>query len=296
MLLYYADGMLPEWLAVEPANTERYNDIKRTISSMGLHTVCAEAHCPNITECWSSGTATFMVLGGTCTRGCRFCSVHKGAIGQDMDMLEPEKLAQVIKKWGLGYVVLTSVCRDDLQDQGAGHFASCIRAIKKLSPGTVVEVLIPDFSGDASLLKIIADAKPDVVGHNIETVERLSPVIRDRRANYRQSLRVLKSFKGIDARIYTKSAMMLGVGENEEEILQSLHDLRASRVDFVAIGQYLRPSKFQYEVKEYITPEKFDRIKRAALEMGFLYAAAGPFVRSSYRAGEYFIKRIAENR
>ncbi len=288
--------MLPEWLTVEPANTERYNDIKRTISSMGLHTVCAEAHCPNITECWSSGTATFMILGGTCTRGCRFCSVHKGAIGQEVDVLEPAKLAQVIKKWGLGYVVLTSVCRDDLQDQGAGHFASCIRAIKKINPGTVVEVLIPDFSGDASLLKIIADAKPDVVGHNIETVERLSPIIRDRRASYRQSLRVLENFKEIDARIYTKSAMMLGVGESEEEILQSLHDLRASRVDFVAIGQYLRPSKFQYDVKEYITLEKFNRIKRAALEMGFLYAAAGPFVRSSYRAGEYFIKRIAENR
>ena len=287
--------MLPEWLTVEPANTERYNDIKRTISSMGLHTVCAEAHCPNITECWSSGTATFMILGGTCTRGCRFCSVHKGAIGQEVDVLEPAKLAQVIKKWGLGYVVLTSVCRDDLQDQGAGHFASCIRAIKKINPGTVVEVLIPDFSGDASLLKIIADAKPDVVGHNIETVERLSPIIRDRRASYRQSLRVLENFKEIDARIYTKSAMMLGVGESEEEILQSLHDLRASRVDFVAIGQYLRPSKFQYDVKEYITLEKFNRIKRAALEMGFLYAAAGPFVRSSYRAGEYFIKRIAEN-
>lgn len=288
--------MLPEWLAITPANTDKYAETKRSIADAGLHTVCVEAHCPNVAECWSSGTATFMILGDKCTRGCRFCAVSKSAIGSGIDVLEPAKLANVIKEWGLGYVVLTSVCRDDLQDQGAGHFAACIRAIKKASPGTLVEVLIPDFGGDTSLLKTIADAKPDVVGHNIETVERLSPTMRDRRASYRQSLRVLEEFKMMGVRTYTKSAMMLGVGETEEEVLQSLRDLRASHVDFVAIGQYLRPSQFQYEVKEYVTPDKFERIRLAALRMGFLYAAAGPFVRSSYKAGEYFIKRIVENR
>ncbi len=286
--------MLPEWLSISPAGTEKYAETKQSIADAGLHTVCVEAHCPNIAECWSSGTATFMILGDKCTRGCRFCAVHKSAIGSGIDALEPTKLANVIRKWRLDYVVLTSVCRDDLQDQGAGHFAACIRAIKKQNPGTLVEVLIPDFGGDASLLRTIADAGPDVVGHNIETVERLSPVIRDRRASYRQSLRVLNEFKRMGVRLYTKSAMMLGVGETEEEVLRSLHDLRDSHVDFVAVGQYLRPSQFQYEVKEYVTPEKFERIKRSALGMGFLYAAAGPFVRSSYKAGEYFIKRIVE--
>lgn len=288
--------MLPEWLAIKPATTEKYAEIKQTISSLGLHTVCAEAHCPNITECWSSGTATFMVLGELCTRGCRFCAVHKSAVGQEADKLEPYKLAQVIKKWGLDYVVLTSVCRDDLPDQGAGHFAACVREIKKACPGTLVELLIPDFRGEISCLRQIAEAKPDVIGHNIETVERLSPSIRDRRAYYRQSLRVLQTIKQLDKHIYTKSAMMLGVGEGEEEILASLRDLRASEVDFVAMGQYLRPTLHHYEVKEYVAPEKFERLKKQAIELGFLYVAAGPFVRSSYKAGEFFIKRMIQNK
>ncbi|MDE1854868.1 MAG: lipoyl synthase [Candidatus Micrarchaeota archaeon] len=288
--------MLPDWLAIKPANTERYGEIKQTIDVMGLHTVCVEAHCPNITECWSAGTATFMILGGTCTRGCRFCAVQKRAIGEGIDMLEPTKLAAVIKKWGLDYVVLTSVCRDDLPDQGSGHFAACVREIKKACANTLVEVLIPDFRGDVSCLQRIVDAKPDVIGHNIETVERLNPVIRDRRANYSQSLKVLQTSKQLDRRIYTKSAMMLGVGETEEEIIKALQDLRANGVDFVAIGQYLRPSQHHYEVKEYVMPEKFERLRKKALELGFLYVAAGPFVRSSYKAGEYFVKRLIQNR
>jgi lipoic acid synthetase len=288
--------MLPEWLATKPATTEKYGEIKQTISSMGLHTVCVEAHCPNIAECWSAGTATFMILGDLCTRGCRFCAVSKSAIGAKTDMLEPKKLAEVIKKWKLDYVVLTSVCRDDLPDQGAGHFAACVREIKKLNPETLVEVLIPDFSGDASRLQQIVDAKPDVIGHNVETVERLNPVIRDRRASYSQSLKVLQVSKQLDKRIYTKSAMMLGVGETEEEIIKTLQDLRSNSVDFVAIGQYLRPSQHHVEVKEYVTPEKFERLKKRALEMGFLYVAAGPFVRSSYKAGEYFIQRLIKSR
>jgi lipoic acid synthetase len=288
--------MLPDWLGVKPANTEKYNEIKQTISSLGLNTVCVEAHCPNITECWSAGTATFMILGELCTRGCRFCAVSKSAKGVETDRLEPEKLAKVIKEWGLGYVVLTSVCRDDLPDQGAGHFAACVREIKKANPGTLVEVLIPDFRGDAVCLQQIVDARPDVIGHNMETVERLNPVIRDRRANYAQSLKVLQLSKSFDKRIYTKSAMMLGVGETEEEILKTLQDLRASGVDFLAMGQYLRPSQHQYEVKEYVALEKFERLKKKAMELGFLYVAAGPFIRSSYKAREYFIKALVKNR
>ncbi len=288
--------MLPEWLSIKPASTEKYAEIKQTITSLGLHTVCVEAHCPNITECWSAGTATFMILGDLCTRGCRFCAVSKSAIGVKTDMLEPAKLAEVIKKWKLDYVVLTSVCRDDLPDQGAGHFADCVREIKKTNPGTVVEVLIPDFRADSACLHQIVDAHPDVIGHNVETVERLNPVIRDRRANYRQSLKVLEMAKTLDRRVYTKSAMMLGVGETEEEILTTLRELRGIGVDFVAMGQYLRPSQNHIEVKEYVSPERFESLKKKALEMGFLYVAAGPFVRSSYKAGEYFIQRMIKNR
>ena len=283
------DLLLPEWLTIKPASTEKYADVKRSVSELGLHTVCVEAHCPNITECWGSGTATFMVLGDKCTRGCRFCAVQKSAMGIKVDEREPAKLAVVIKEWGLDYVIITSVCRDDLQDQGSGHFASCVTEIKKACPGTVVEVLIPDFRNEPECLKKIIDAKPEVIGHNIETVERLTPLVRDRRASYRQSLAVLKKIKELDATRYTKSAIMLGLGEAEEEVTTAMNDLRAAGVDFLAVGQYLRPSPYHAEVKEYVTPEKFDFYKRKGLEMGFAYVAAGPFVRSSYKAGEYFV-------
>ncbi len=286
----------PEWLAIRPASTEKYNDIKNRVKELGLHTVCVEAHCPNITECWSSGTATFMVLGDTCTRGCHFCAVQKGNQGINVDRMEPSKLAQVIKEWKLDYVVITSVCRDDLPDQGSSHFAECIKEIKAGAPGTLVEVLIPDFRGDTGSLEHIVQARPDVIGHNIETVRRLSPNVRDRRASYEQSLSVLQNVKRLDSRIYTKSAIMLGLGETDEEIVEAMKDLREHGVDFLAIGQYLRPlsNGFYSEVKEYVTPERFEALKKKALELGFLYCAAGPFVRSSYKAGEHFIKSIVK--
>ena len=284
--------MLPEWLSIKPASTEKYSSIKNTISELGLHTVCVEAHCPNITECWSGGTATFMVLGDLCTRGCRFCAVSKMAKGIEIDMQEPEKLAKVVKEWGLDYIVITSVCRDDLPDQGAGHFARCITEIKKENPHTLVEVLIPDFKNDDECLRKVVEAKPDVIGHNMETVERLTPAVRDRRAAYLQSLAVLAKIKSIDSKVYTKSAIMLGIGEQDDEILKTFRDLRTAGVDFIAIGQYLRPTQHHIAVQEYVRPEKFEYFKTMALEMGFLYVAAGPFVRSSYKAGEYFIKAI----
>jgi len=288
--------LLPQWLSIKPASTEKYASIKNTIISLGLHTVCVEAHCPNITECWSGGTATFMILGDLCTRGCTFCAVKKSAKGSVIDPQEPQKLAKVVKEWGLDYIVVTSVARDDLADQGSMHFANCVAQIKKENPDTLVEVLIPDFRADIECLRNIAMSHPDVIGHNIETVERLSPYARDRRADYRQSLQVLKNSKQIDGTIYTKSAMMLGIGEQTEEIMTAMGDLRDSGVDFLAMGQYLRPSQHHIEVKEYIRPERFDELKQMALGMGFKYVASGPFVRSSYKAGEFFIKSMVKNR
>ncbi len=284
----------PEWLTIRPASTEKYSEIKKRVSELGLHTVCVEAHCPNITECWSSGTATFMVLGDTCTRGCRFCAVSKAIKGIDIDKQEPEKLAEAVAEWGLDYVVITSVCRDDLPDQGASHFADCIKAIKKKGGKTLVEVLIPDFTGKEEYLDIIVEAKPDVIGHNIETVERLSSTIRDRRASYRQSINVLKYIKKRDPTRHTKSAMMLGLGETEDEVLSAMRDLKDAGVDFLAIGQYLRPAStgFYAEIKEYVKPERFAHFKDLGTNMGFKYVAAGPFVRSSYKAGEHFIKSM----
>ncbi|MDE1869194.1 MAG: lipoyl synthase [Candidatus Micrarchaeota archaeon] len=288
--------MKPEWLSIKPVSTERYAEIKGTIGDLGLHTVCVEANCPNITECWSGGTATFMVLGELCTRGCRFCAVPKSARGAAIDPLEPQKLAKVVMEWKLPYIVITSVCRDDLPDQGAGHFANCVAEIKRINPDTLVEVLIPDFRDDAECLKILVDAKPDVVGHNIETVERLTAAVRDRRADYRQSLSVLKRVKGIDGTRYTKSAMMLGIGETDNEIIQAMKDLKDADVDFLALGQYLKPKGNHVDVKEYITPERFEHYRKIALELGFKYVASGPFVRSSYRAGEHFVAAMVKNR
>lgn len=284
------DSLLPGWLTIKPASTEKYSGIRNTITGLGLHTVCVEAHCPNISECWSGGTATFMILGDMCTRGCTFCAVRKSARGSEIDEREPEKLATAIKGWGLDYVVITSVCRDDLPDQGSGHFARCVKEIKRMNPDTRVEVLIPDFRNDGLCLRNIAGSKPDVIGHNIETVERLTQHARDRRASYSQSLEVLRTFKQIDGSIYTKSAIMLGIGEEEGEVIKAFGDLRDSGVNFLAMGQYLRPSPRHMEVKEYVKPERFEHLKGIALDMGFEYVASGPFVRSSYKAGEYFAR------
>jgi lipoic acid synthetase len=281
----------PEWLRIRLPSGENYVKVKQTIASLGLHTVCEEARCPNIGECWGGGTATIMIMGDICTRGCRFCSVASGR-PLYLDSEEPEKVAKAVKEWGLRYVVITSVCRDDLHDGGADHMAKTVRAIKVQCPETMVEPLIPDFHGSRHAIKNVADARPEVISHNIETVARLSRLVRDRRATYDQSLRVLKMIKDIDSKIYTKSSIMLGLGEEEEEVMQVGKDLRSVGVDIVSIGQYLQPSTRHLPVKEYITPEKFDSYRKSIEKMGFAYVVAGPFVRSSYKAGELFIKHM----
>ncbi|HLD33295.1 MAG TPA: lipoyl synthase [Candidatus Nanoarchaeia archaeon] len=281
----------PPWLKIRPP-TEKFADVKSTLKKLNLVTVCEEAHCPNISECWSGGTATFMVLGDTCTRGCRFCNIKSARIGRPIDKDEPKKLAQAIAEWKLDYVVITSVDRDDLPDQGAGHFAECIREIKKQLPTVIVEVLIPDFRGNVDCLKTIIDAQPDVIAHNLETVKSMQRRVRDVRANYEQSLFVLKAVKDLSPKTYTKSSLMLGLGESEKELVQAFADLRTIGVSVLTLGQYLRPSDWHLAVVEYVTPERFDHFKGIAEQMGFLYCAAGPFVRSSYKAGELFLKNV----
>lgn len=286
----------PEWLTIKPASGEKYGTVKSMLSCTGLGTVCTGAHCPNASECWSDGTATFMILGDICTRGCKFCAVPKNAKGSVVDATEPSKLAKAIHELGLKYAVITSVCRDDLEDQGSCHFVSCIKEIKRLNPGTAVELLIPDFHGSADCLKLIVDAKPDVIGHNIETVARLSPQIRDRRASHALSLEVLGKIKELDGSMLTKSAIMLGLGEEESEVIGAMKDLRSVNVDFLALGQYLRPSAHHAEVKEYISPRKFDELRKTALGLGFLNVASGPFVRSSYKAHAFFTEALADRK
>ena len=285
----------PEWLKIRPPkDPKKFDGIKEIMRKHNLHTVCEESHCPNIPECWSGGTATFMVMGDTCTRGCRFCEVEASGKPLPLDPFEPENLAHAIAEMKLDYVVVTSVDRDDLEDQGSSHFADCIRAIKKYDPKILVEVLIPDFQGRVDLLKNIVDAKPEVIAHNIETSRRLTPTVRDRRAGYDQSLSVLENVKKMDPTIFTKSAIIAGFGETEEEIKQAMTDLRAKDVDFLTIGQYLRPSDWHLEVSEYVSPDQFKKYEEMGKEFGFRYIASGPFVRSSYRAGELFIKNVVE--
>ena len=269
-----------------------YSMIKQNLDRLHLNTVCEEAKCPNINECWSGGTATFMVMGDECTRGCRFCAVKTRRIPKPLDNDEPKKLAEAIKNFGLKYVVFTSVDRDDLPDQGAGHFAGCIREIKARQPELIVEVLIPDFQGKKELIKMVADAKPEVIAHNIETVKRLQSKIRDPRANYEQSLGVLKTVKELDKKIYTKSSIMLGFDEQDDEVLEAIDDLRAIDVDVLTLGQYLRPSQNHIALQKYVSPDKFEWFKQRADEKGFLYTASGPFVRSSYKAAEFFMEGI----
>lgn len=282
----------PEWLKIQPPTTEKFSEIKDIMRSHNLHTVCEESHCPNIPECWSGGTATFMVMGDTCTRGCRFCEVKSSGSPIPLDPFEPENLAHAVTEMGLDYVVVTSVDRDDLPDQGSNHFAECIRAIKKHDSETLVEVLIPDFRGDAGCLKNVIEAKPEVIAHNVETVQRLQSAVRDRRANYKQSLSVLNNVKRMDSGIFTKSSIIVGFGETDKEIIHTMKDLRAIDVDFLTVGQYLRPSDWHLPVSEFVPPEKFDFYRMIGEDLGFRYVAAGPFVRSSYRAGELFVKSL----
>lgn len=286
----------PEWLKVRAPVGENYNRIKDMMGGLKLATVCQEARCPNIGECWSGGTATIMIMGDTCTRGCRFCNVKTGNPKGKLDPFEPENVAHSISQMGLEYVVITTVDRDDLPDQGAEHFARTVKTVKKLSPNLLVEILAGDFRGDQDLIWQLTDAGPDVYAHNIETVERLTPKVRDPRAGYRQSLRVLELVKQRDATKYTKSSIMLGLGETDQEVLEALRDLRSVGCDVVTFGQYLQPTPRHLKVIEFITPEKFQWWQKTAEEMGFLYVASGPLVRSSYRAGEFFMKAMIEKR
>ncbi len=282
----------PDWLKVRAPAGENYERLKILLRKLDLHTVCEEAHCPNIHECWGGGTATLMLMGDTCTRACRFCMVKSGNPTGELDQWEPFKVAYALAELELDYVVLTSVDRDDLPDGGAHHFARTISEIKQRNPELIVEVLIPDFRGDLEALKKVVDAKPHVISHNVETTRRLTPKVRDPRAGYDQSLTVLRTIKGMDQTIYTKSSLMLGFGESDEELTQTMKDLRAVNVDILTLGQYLRPSVRHLPVIEYVPPERFDYFRKVGEELGFLYVASGPLVRTSYRAGEFFIQKI----
>ena len=284
----------PPWLKVRAPGGERYNKIKRRARQLQLHTVCEEAQCPNIGECWGGGTATFMVMGEICTRGCRFCAVNTRRNGAPLDPNEPTNVADAIAEMELDYVVVTSVDRDDLADQGAGHFAECIRQIRLKNPSTLVEVLIPDFSGDAEKLQIVTDAKPDVLAHNIECVRSLTSKVRDPRAGYDQSLRVLANVKQQYPKMMSKSSIMVGVGESEAEVLETMMDLRSVGVDFLTIGQYLQPTKKHLKVDSFVQPDVFEMYRTEGENLGFKYVASGPLVRSSYKAGEFFIREYLQ--
>lgn len=283
----------PEWLKVKIPHSEKYHEIKDLLASKQLVTVCQEALCPNIEECWKSGTATFMLMGDTCTRACKFCSVKTGNPKGILDEEEPQKIGSAIASMNLEYVVLTSVDRDDLEDFGADHFAKTIETIKENNPKTLVECLTPDFNGSAQCIDRILVAKPDVFAHNLETIERLTPEVRDRRSGYRQSLDVLYMAKKLSDSIVTKTSLMLGLGEQKDEVIQTLKDLRSVGCDVVTFGQYLSPTKRHdryLPVHEYVHPDIFKEFQEIAEDMDFLYVASGPLVRSSYRAAELFLK------
>lgn len=286
----------PPWLKVRPPGGERWKWIKEQRRTLELATVCEEAQCPNLGECWSAGTATFMVMGSICTRGCRFCAVNTNKNGLPLDAEEPAKLARTIAAMDLDYIVITSVDRDDLPDQGAEHFRRCVQAVKAASPKTRVEILFPDFRGDRALVEVVARSGADVLAHNVETVERLTAKVRDHRCGYRQSLSVLAAIKDFDPTAMTKSSLMVGVGEEDGEIEQAMVDLRAVGCDFLTIGQYLRPSAWHLGVERWVTPETFLRYEQVGNDLGFKYVASGPLVRSSYKAGEFFIGRALDAR
>lgn len=278
----------PEWLKVRLPGGDRYNRIKARARELGLHTVCEEAQCPNIGECWSGGTATFMVMGDTCTRGCRFCAVATARNPPPLDPTEPVNVAEAIRELQLDYVVVTSVNRDDQLDQGAGHFAACIAAIRDRNPRTQVEVLVPDFMGRTDLLDRVLAAHPDVLAHNVECVPRLQSVVRDPRATWQQSTSILAHAKTMPRQL-TKTSLQVGHGETVDEILDAMRLIRALDVDFLTIGQYLRPTVSHLPVVAYVTPDVFSHLEVEGRAMGFKYVASGPLVRSSYKAGEFFI-------
>lgn len=303
---------LPSWLKRDVPKGESYFKLKQQLRDLKLSTVCEEAKCPNIGECWGeTSTATIMLMGDTCTRGCRFCSVKTSKKPPPLDPNEPENVGRAIGQWGLDYVVLTSVDRDDLTDGGANHFAATVKHLKKFNPQIMVECLTGDFGGQLEMVKIMAQSGLDVYAHNLETTEKFTPFVRDMRASYRQSLMVLENAKrfGINyreslrsgdsqhdylhnRRFLTKSSIMLGFGESDDDVRQALKDLRTAGVDCLTLGQYMQPTKRHLKVKEYVTPEKFKEWEEVGNELGFLYTASGPLVRSSYKAGEYLLKKI----
>jgi len=293
------EGGRPSWFHV-PApggHHTRCESLRERVRGLKLATVCEEAQCPNVGECWNGGTATIMLLGDTCTRGCKFCAVKTDAKPEPPDELEPWNTADAVAQWGIDYVVLTSVDRDDLPDGGAGHFAQTVGLIKLRTPQMRVECLVSDYAGDLEAVKTLAESGLDVFAHNIETVERLQPFVRDKRANYKQSLSVLEAAKRSappGQRLYTKSSIMLGLGETQEEVLQTMRDLRAIGVDVLTLGQYLRPTDHHLAVVEYVTPAQFEWYRVQGEQMGFRYVASGPMVRSSYKAGELFLAAMMD--
>ena len=280
----------PDWLKIKIPSGEDYLRVKKTLRTYNLNTVCEESSCPNVSKCWESGTATIMIMGNMCTRVCRFCDVSSGRPAP-LDPDEPKRVAEAIKQWNLRYIVITSVCRDDLEDGGAAHFAKTIKSVKLSCPNTIVEPLIPDFNYDSDSIKKIIESEPEVVSHNIETVRRLSSKVRDSRATYEQSLSVLRKIKEINPKIYTKSSFMVGHGETKEEVIQTASDLKSANVDVITAGQYLQPSLNHLPVVEYVHPEKFASYQKIFEEMGFLHVVVGPFVRSSFQAAD-FIEKI----
>ncbi len=290
-------GRKPSWLKIALPQGEGFGRLSGVLRERGLHTVCEEAQCPNLGECWDGGTATIMVLGDVCTRGCRFCAVRTGDPGGVVDAQEPRKVAESCELMQLRYVVLTSVDRDDLADGGAGHFAACVASAKARVPGLLVECLTGDFQGREPALMTIIESGVDVFSHNLETVRRLTPRVRDKRASYDQSLGVLRAVKRCAPGLVTKSSLMLGLGETEREVDQAFDDLRLAEVDVLTLGQYLRPSLLHLPVREYVTPARFAAYRERALRRGFAYVAAGPLVRSSYRAAEFYLEsRLAQSR
>lgn len=285
----------PSWFRVPaPSDSDksRYVAVKESLSTLSLNTVCEEAQCPNIGECWNGGTGTIMLLGDTCTRGCMFCAVKTDGKPPEPDPFEPFKTAEAVKKWGVDYIVLTSVDRDDIPDGGAQHFATTVELLKHAKPSLLVECLVSDFQGDPKSVATLANSGLDVYAHNVETVERLQKYVRDPRAGYWQSISTLEHAKTVKPDLYTKTSVMLGLGETEEEVIQTMKDLRSVDVDVVTFGQYLRPTQKHLSVVEYITPEKFEYYKKVGEEMGFKYVASGPLVRSSYKAGEFYLTHM----
>lgn len=283
---------LPEWLTIRMPRPDTIRDVEAMMRSKSLHTVCESARCPNLPECWSKKTATFMILGNTCTRSCGFCAIKTGR-GLKVNPDEPKDVARVAGELGLKHIVVTSVARDDLADQGAGQFAATIRELHTANPLTIVEVLTPDFKGRKWCIQIVTDAHPEIYNHNVETIERLHTVVRPS-AKYRRSLEMLETVKQLDPTIYTKSGIMLGLGETQAEVVQTLKDLRSAGVDAVTIGQYLRPTMRHLPVNDFIHPSVFKEYEALGEELGFAFVASGPFIRSSYNAIDFSKKVMAE--